>query len=212
MAAVDICNLALGSLGLEPINQLSDDNQRARTCTLFYDKVRINYLTEHDWSFATSIVELVSETTEIDGYGWAEYKFSYPTDCIKAQRVTDGENGIEYPFVIRNAVIATIDTKLIFANLEKAFLEYTFDAEDTDEYSSPFYMALSEKLAYQISWPLTKDLKIKDQALQNFLIADSQAKQKDSSEQLPISPPPTWEESRSGILDNYLMGYYGRRY
>lgn len=199
----DICNLALGSLGLEPIASLSDSNQRARTCSLFYVRLRDVYLTEHDWSFCAKIIELTEETTEIDGYDWAEYKFSYPSDCLKARRIVDGESSYEYPFVIRDAEIASVETKLIFTNLKEAFLEYTLALTDPDYFSEPFLMALSKKIAFEISWPLTKDSKVQKQAFDQYLIADNAAKQKDGSEELPKAKPLTWEEARVGSFPSF---------
>ena len=209
---VDICNLALGSLGVDPITALGSATQEERTCSLFYLITLNNYLTEHSWSFATKIVELVEETTEVEGYDWAKYKFVYPSNCLKAQRVTNGETGYEYPFVIRDIEIAAVDVKLIFTNLQEAFLEYTIGLTDPDLFSSTFTSALSKKLAFEMSFPLTKDAKVQKQAFDQFLLADNLAKQKDSSEQLPESRPLTWEQSRTGMTRFYSISDYGLYY
>jgi len=204
---IDVCNYALASLGLEPIDSLLDDNQRARTCNRFYTILKENYLTEHDWSFCSKIIELTEETTEVDGYDWANYKFLYPADCLKARQITDGETNYQYPFVIRDIEIAAVDTKLIFTNLQEAFLEYTINLS-VDLFSSSFVNALSKKIAFEISWPLTKDAKVQKQAWDQFLLADNNAKQKDSSEQLPQSIPLTWEQSRRGDSFNYREDWH----
>jgi len=197
--AEDICNLALGSIGLSPISSLSQSTQNARTCNLFYAIVRDSYLIEHDWSFCAKIIELTEETTEVEGYDWARYKFSYPVDCLKARRITDGESNYSYPFIIRDVEISLVETKLIFTGIEEAFLEYTLAMTDPDSFDQTFLMALSKKIAFEISWPLTKDAKIQKQAFDQYLIADNAAKQKDGSERLIEPYPLTWEEARTGI-------------
>jgi hypothetical protein len=206
---VDVCNLALGSLGLEPITALTDLTQRARTCNLFYSIVRDNYLTEHDWSFLLKVIELTEIDPLPDGYNDAQYGYLYPADCLKARKIRTEDYGLEYPFIIRDYVIAgPADSKMILTNLGEAFLEYTVGLTDPDLFSSPFLMALSKKLAFEISWPLTKNSKIQKQAYDQFLIADNNAKQKDSSEQLPESRSLTWDQARQG---GYLDSYRGMR-
>lgn len=208
---IGICNLALASLGEEPIIALSDPNQRARLCNRFYEIVKDNYLTEHPWSFCAKIDALVEETTDVDGYDWAPYKFEYPSDCLKARAVVDGDTHYSYPFVIRDIVIASVDTKLIFTSLQDAFLEYTVDLDES-YFSSPFEIALSKKLAFEMAWGLTKDRQVQQQAYDQYLLADASAKQKDSSEELPSPHPLTWEESRRGAITGYPYRYNGLRY
>ena len=194
---VDICNIALGSLGLEPIASLGESVQNARTCNLFYALTRDSYLQEHSWSFATKTIELVEITPLPDGYSRFSYGYEYPADCLKAQKIRDGESDFFYPFIIKDYVITgPADSKLILTNLPDAFLEYTVALTETSLFSPIFINALSKKLAAEISWPLTKDLRIQKQAFDQFFLADQNVKQKDSSEQLPVAASVTWERAR----------------
>ena len=207
--AVDVCNLALGALGLEPIASLSDTTQEARTCNLFYALMRDNYLTEHDWSFASKNIELVEVDPLPDGYEQFAYGYEYPSDCLKARAVIDGETKLEYPFIIQDQVVAgPADEKFLMTDLADAYLRYTVALEDPDLFSAPFLNALSKKIYFEISWPLTKDSKVQKQAFDQFVLADNYAKQKDSSEQLPKTPPPTWFQSRGLGAYDPVIPYY----
>lgn len=200
---VDICNLALGSLGIEPIGSLSETTQEARTCNLFYSITLDNYLTEHDWSFASKNIELVVIDPLPDGYEQYKYGYEYPADCLKARSVRDSESVWTYPFIIQDYVIAgPSNDKLILTDIQDAFLNYTVALTDPDLFSAPFLNALSKKLAFEISWPLQKVAKNQKQAFDQFTLADNNAKQKDTSEQLPIAPPPTWFQSRISRRSN----------
>lgn len=197
---IDICNLALGSLGLEPITALAEEVKNARTCNLFYALIRDIYLQEHDWSFATKTIELVEIDPLPDGYARFAYGYEYPSDCLKARVIRDEGGFNNYPFIIKDYVISgPANATIILTNLSEAFLEYTVTmptAADIFLFTSLFIEALSTKLASKIVWPLTKDLRIQKQAFEQFAIADNNAKQHDSSSQLPEKVPPTWLQSR----------------
>jgi hypothetical protein len=206
---VDICNFALGSLGLEPIDALGTDTQSERTCARFYAQVRDVYLQEHNWSFTTKTVELTEIDPLPDGYGRFVYGYEYPSDCLKAQKIRDGESSFAYPFIIKDYEAAgPVDAKIILTDLADAYLEYTVALTDPDLFTDIFIEGLYKKLAFQISWPLTQDLRIQKQAFEQFVLADQMAKQYDSSEQMPQRPPPTWEQSRGSVpLDSKIESY-----
>jgi hypothetical protein len=194
---VDICNLALASLGINEITALGTDTAEERICSRFYAQTRDIYLSEHNWGFATKSLALTEIDPLPDDYGRYSFGYSYPSDCLKAQAIRDGETSNYYPFIIKDYVIAgPSDAKIILTDLEDAVLEYTVALTDTTLFSPSFIEGLSAKLAYRFSWPLTKDLRIEQAALQRFALADGMAKQHDSSQQMPDMIPLTWEQSR----------------
>jgi hypothetical protein len=199
---VDICNLALASLGINEIAALGTATAEERICSRFYAQTRDTYLSEHDWSFATKSLALTEIDPLPDDYGRYNFGYSYPADCLKAQKIRDGETSNHYPFIIKDYVIAgPSDAKIILTDLEDAVLEYTVALTDTTLFSPAFIEGLSMKLAYRVSWPLRKDLRIQEMALRQFVLADQMAKQHDSSEQMPEMVPLTWEQSR--YVTNY---------
>ena len=49
ISKIDICNMALAQLGQEPLASLTQDDERARRCHLFYEPVKKEVLRTHNW-------------------------------------------------------------------------------------------------------------------------------------------------------------------
>jgi hypothetical protein len=77
---VEICNLALLSIGQETIQSLTESSQEAVYCAAFYDSARKQLLRGHPWNFATKIVELAALTEDPPDF---TYYYGIPSDCIK---------------------------------------------------------------------------------------------------------------------------------
>ena len=84
MNRVSIANLALSNLGEAPIQNLTDDNARARISNARIDDVIRGVLRMHDWNSAMKRVAL----TKIDDplFGWNS-TFHLPVDFIKIVEV-----------------------------------------------------------------------------------------------------------------------------
>lgn len=196
---VDICNFALTSLGLEPIDTLEDATQNARICKRFYALMRDVYLSEHEWSFTENTIELTKIDPLPDGYSLFDYGYQYPSDCLKPRNVRDGETRQAYPFILQNYIaVGPVNTKIILTNLDDAFLEYTIGIVDPGLFSQTFLDALSSKLAFKIAFPLTKDQRVQKQAFDQWLLADATAKERDSSGEMPLPPSQDWIQARAG--------------
>ena len=208
---LEICNLALVQLGLEPIGDLSDATQNARTCDSLYPYVRDSYIQEYNWSFRKRMVELTSvDEAILESFGLSNssypFGYAYPSECFKALKIKDAETNAEYPFIIRDVVLVD-DNVVILTTLEDAWLECIASIIPPTDFTPIFTDALSKKLAYSISWSLTKDLKIQKQALEQFALADQNAKYHDSSQRMPEPNPLTWEQVRH-IPSLYTGGLY----
>ena len=59
MNNIEICNLALGRIGVEEINRMDEASQPARICTRYFDFTRQNVLRRFPWTFATKRVQLL---------------------------------------------------------------------------------------------------------------------------------------------------------
>jgi len=66
--SVQICNLALAKVGVEGsgISSLSDSNENARKCNLFYEPCRDLIMSQHPWKFALKRVVYDIEDYETD--------------------------------------------------------------------------------------------------------------------------------------------------
>lgn len=75
MTDVQICNMALGLLGADPIQSLDQGTQSARTCALWYEQSRNALQRAHPWSFL--VKRAASYPT------WDEDKQYYQSDRIQ---------------------------------------------------------------------------------------------------------------------------------
>jgi hypothetical protein len=85
---VEICNLALVSLGSQPITQLAEDSNNARLCNGSYRLLADEVLCEHEWGCATMRQDLNALSVAPSGTTWA-YQFQLPVSplCLKIRKL-----------------------------------------------------------------------------------------------------------------------------
>ena len=84
MNRVSIANLALSNLGEAPIQNLTDDNARARISNARIDDVIRGVLLMHDWNYAMKRVAIPKIDDPL--FGWNS-TFQLPVDFIKIVEV-----------------------------------------------------------------------------------------------------------------------------
>lgn len=104
MAAVDICNRALGEIGTRStIASLTEQSNEALACNTHFDPLVKRLLRMANWNFArrTALLTLLKampgtpENTTIGNGLWTSahpappwlYAYAYPSDCIRVQQV-----------------------------------------------------------------------------------------------------------------------------
>jgi len=167
--AVKICNIALSRIGAsQTINDLDEASTEAGVCKLFYEHVRDSVLEDFTWPFAQKYftLNLIEEEPNED---WL-YKYSYPTDCIRAIRIVSGVSRVDAPLIPFN--IGNDDSgRVVFTDAEDAVLQYTSRYEDPVRFSPSFADALSWRLAYEIAMPLSVEQSIRNTAWQLYRTA-----------------------------------------
>lgn len=168
ISAVTICNMAIGNIGnSQPIEDFypNERSTEAFQATLWYEHARRQALEDHDWNFARKRVAL-SIHEEAAPTGIWTYRYVYPSDCIKARFIESpsGPLGDMVPFEIE--VISS--EKTILTDAESANLIYTRDQTLTSLFSSKFVSTLSYLLAHYMAFPLTGDIRIKQNALEMY--------------------------------------------
>ena len=80
---VQICNMALGMIGAEPITSLSLlDSEPVRKCNLYLDQAIEEVLRLYPWNCASRLVAL-AQLTETPAFKFG-YCYSLPADCLRA--------------------------------------------------------------------------------------------------------------------------------
>jgi len=169
MNRVSIANLALSNLGESPIQNLTDDNARARICTQRIDDVIRSILRMHDWNSVMNRVALTSIGVPLFGFN---YTFQLPVDFIKIVDV--------WP-VSRYRIQA--DTLL--SNETEINILYVFEPTDVNTLDVLLAEAIALKLTVEISETLTGKDGLKDRMMQKFILALQEARSANSKDKTP---------------------------
>ena len=185
ISKIDICNMALAQLGQEPISSLTQDDERARRCDLFYEPVKKEVLRTHNWAFANTFTSLVLLAD--DGAPDWPYMYAYPQDCLFLRRVfaqahhSHGEGA-----AFKEAFNADLHARVIFCGLPKAQAEYTRDITDEAQFDPAFVKAFSLALAADLAVTLTGDNTLAQQVLQKYTLALQEARRSNMSERFDV--------------------------
>lgn len=153
MNNTDICNMALAYLAKGRISSIEENNEQARQCKLFYDHTRKGLLREYSWGFAKRVIRLGE--LEAVNPDWS-YIYAYPEKCVCARRIFNENESVSSLDKDRYDLFLVSDNVLaIGCDVQQAYLEYTYDTEDVELFSSDFTEALARMLAFNICLQLS---------------------------------------------------------
>lgn len=154
MSEVDICNEALTEIGEEPITSLLDNSTTARLCFRHYPLARDELLASYRWNFCMTRIELVP-LTDPPVYGF-DHKFQLPADEL---RVWD-TNLTECSWRIESGELLT--------DSDSVAINYSRRVTDTSKFSTGFRRCLTLQIAARLSIPLTRQVEMRQQMLDEF--------------------------------------------
>jgi hypothetical protein len=183
VTVVGICNMALSHVGNKArhISALTDANEPARQCNLWYEPVRDATLQAHPWNFAIRRATLAL-TSETPTFGYA-YAYALPDDCLKVVRTEDEEFGIQADYRIEGQLGSYRHVLLTDIGDEK--IEYIAKVTDPNAFSPTFVQTLAVHLAAKICKPLTEDKKATEQLYQLYGSILREARSVDAQEGTP---------------------------
>ena len=148
---VDICNLALASIGEADINSLTENTKRARLCARYYPKTRDHLISEFDWPFArkTRELKLLASTENVAPLGMSGY--SLPVDCATPLDILPLGSKEEWVVIGRELYCSTRPDG------DCPTLRYTSLIESPGLFSAAFGNILATGLAARLCNPITKD-------------------------------------------------------
>lgn len=162
---VDICNLALSTLGTKAnIQSMTEDSDEAAQCNIWYAQTRDSLLRAGDWNFARRKVVMAQYNNPAPD-GWS-YAYVQPSDCIRVLVLTEQLNVIVPPANdatrqmniprIPHEVAGDGSQKLVYCNISPALLIYTSRVTVVDLFDEGFKAALISQLAANIAYPITQ--------------------------------------------------------
>ena len=167
---INICNMALANLGVEPIVSFTEATQQARICGNFYTHVRDYLQGSYSWGFNKQQIMLVRDAVSVIP-GWV-YIYAYPVNALNVQRVYEAVQDESGKFVERVVQFGTeygqqapshrlFDVQLgekrrICTDIANAWAECRVRVEDASLWPSAFVEVITWGLATRIALALTK--------------------------------------------------------
>lgn len=188
MNSIDICNLALGMLGMPRITSFDETNNNAKLCRDFFPILRDRILREHSWSFALSVTPLAA-VDDVSPFPDFPAIYALPTDTLRVISLADNSDYVLF-------------SNQLYTAAEKPSLLYVRKVEDPEEFDSSFSACLQYLLAAEIGAANTRDRSLVDYYLNQYNYLLTQAKATDSQENVYANQMPirrnTFLASRSG--------------
>lgn len=194
-STVSICNLALGHLGADKIDALSEASSEARACNRFYAQTRDALLAAGPpWRFARHEAVLAEVMAGGTGGGgrWA-HAFALPVDLLRVREVrpaggaTPGEGAFAYE----------LSGDRLLADVAPVTLRYIRRVDDPSQFTPLFVEALSWHLAARLAMPLTRDAGQRAEAFKMALQAQAAASAAEANDERAMSAfTSDYEEAR----------------
>lgn len=168
MTRLEVINLALAVMGVDPLNSLYDDSKVAKFVNVIYPQSKKFCLAKHYWNFALkqTTLPLLSENDPF----W-DYVYELPSDLVQIFKVRDSDN---------ERVVYEEREGKIYCNVNPVYLKYINFEVDESIFPTYFVEVLKYKLACDLSIPLLRDAKVYFTFLQLFDKALLEAKRLDS--------------------------------
>lgn len=195
---VEICNMALSSLGAkQTIQDLDDDNStESRTLLLHYDTALDTCLSYSDWSFARTFATsaLLSASPPDD---WL-YMYAEPANFIRMIQIVDEYgNRMTKPRKFQRSMYD--GARVILTDTETPVWRYVYRNTDPVTYSPEFTDALAASLASRVAMPLTRKRELREAALVDYARLIGMAAAKDANDSQDRDEPrymPEWFTDR----------------
>lgn len=169
--AVSICSNALLMLGAQPINSLSEGNDRARLASNLWPGVRDDLLRSHPWNCAIKRVILSPESTA-PAFDYA-YQFALPGDLLRILSI--GELGEYLEYRVEGRKILTDDNVLR--------LRYVFQNDNPATWDSAMVYAAELRMAAAMAYAITQSATLAEAKRQEAELAFRRAKSVDGQEE-----------------------------
>jgi hypothetical protein len=194
---VDICNMGLGHLSNEPIDNFDTDQSRhAQKCRLYYEQAKFDLLTEFSWFFAQKQANLARLTTT-PLFTW-DYEYQLPNDLLRIERVLAST---QRPAV--NPPYEVMGDKIL-SNEAQVPIVYTFKFPDSDTAKMPslFKTILGFDMAILMAPSLASNTLVAKLVAQRDLATDAAIPRYAAQRRTGIDEVPDNDWTRRGFRDD----------
>jgi hypothetical protein len=141
---VEIANAALAKIGHDAITSFLDDSDEARAINALYAICRDEELATHPWNFATEWAALALITGAPANPNF-DAQYQLPTNYLKVWSL--GEDWLGWPWIVEGTRLLT--------DVSDPVVQITKRVTDSAQFSAPFVMCLTYRLAMELCNPLT---------------------------------------------------------
>lgn len=193
-SVVDLCNMALGRLGEEPITDLTNTTNGKR-CNRVFAHVRDELLRLDDWRFALARTSLAATTTTPDST--FDYEYPLPSDFVRLVALKSS-----YDWSVEGGSILTNTTAPLH-------ILYVQQVTDPTEYPPDFFSALAWRMAIELSSYATTTVTAQ-QTLTQFYTNQLQAAMEANGRETPPAEikQSGWILARRGVSNYDYWGDY----
>lgn len=168
-SSVQVCNIALGSLGANLITSLSEASVEATLCNVHWDNARRSTLRNHPWNFSIKRTQL----TELETAPLFEYdkQFQMPSDLLRLLRVYEDFN-------------YKVEGHQIITNKTDCLIKYVYDNTDVASWPDSFVDLVAARLKVDLSYGITKSSSQKQLCVEEYKEKLTEARAQDSQEDI----------------------------
>lgn len=141
---VDICNLALTSLGQKRITSLVTNDEDSARCNAIFDDMRDELMASFPWSFATTRASL-SQLAETPEYEF-DYQYQLPTNLLRLLEINEVDIG---------SVNHKVEGRKLLLDESSVKIKYIKRETDIAKYTPGFITSLAARLAAELAFSYT---------------------------------------------------------
>lgn len=170
---VSICSNALLMLGAQPINDLTENSDRARLASNLYPTIRNAVVRGFPWNCCITRVVL-SPDALAPAFDWT-YQFSLPGDFVRALAV--GEAGVETDFRIEGRKLLSDDNP--------CYLRYIFRNDNPATWDDGLVHVVTATMAAAMAYGITQSASLSDSKFREAELILRRAKAADGQDDTP---------------------------
>lgn len=170
---VSISSNALLMLGARPINDLTEDDDRAQLAANLYDQVRDALLRSHPWNCSTKRV-ILAPTTTAPAFDYA-YAFNLPADWLKTLQVGESHDPLDY----------VTESGQILCDYDAVPLRYVWRNDNEATWDAMVVHGMTLAMQAHMAYAITKSASMRDSARQEMIDFLRQARSADGMDDPP---------------------------
>ncbi len=209
LSKVQICNMALLSIGTRAVASLDERTPEAMYCNQHYELSLDEALRDYPWNFAQARESLAQTPTPETWTREYPHAYAYPADCLHLHTLIDQDGRPSQEFTVAQDG----DRTLVMTHIDLPIAAYTAHITDPARFDPLFARALSAKLACHVAPCILKGHgQVLQLAEKQYTMLLAKAKTADAREGKPYACPDSeWNGGHDNPWIAARMGCYTHR-